>query len=132
MPDIMFVSINNAGLSPMAAVFFNRHKTRANISATSAGIYPIPKIHRVVREVISEVGIDLFNVTPVKKTLEMNQTVDTVVTMAYGVKMGLYMSDIEMVYWVFTGPMDKAVEEIRILQDEVEQRVKEFIVENQY
>ncbi|KAF9093337.1 hypothetical protein BGX23_003409 [Mortierella sp. AD031] len=127
----MFACIHNAGRSQMAAAFFNKHKTRNDIKGISAGTNPASEVHGVVREIMSEVGIDLSNITPVKLTTELAKTVSTIVTMGCG-ETCPYVPGVKIVDWAVTDPKNKSVEEARVIRDEIEQRIKDFIAENKY
>ncbi|KAF9097944.1 hypothetical protein BGX29_007857 [Mortierella sp. GBA35] len=134
MSEIMFVCLLNADLSPVAAAFFNKHKTRPDITATSAGIDPVRRIPSVIREIMFEIGVDLFGIIPRKMPRGLREACHTVVTMEYGNEMGLYMfgSNVKVLYWVFTEPKDFSVEEARVVRDTIERKVKDFIAANDY
>ncbi|KAG0277777.1 hypothetical protein BGZ95_005361 [Linnemannia exigua] len=131
MSDIMFACIHNAGRSQMAAAFFNKHKTNPSIKGISAGTNPATEVHPVVREIMLEVGIDLTNITPVKLTTELAQTVSTIVTMGCG-ETCPFVPGVKIVDWAVTDPKNKPVEEARVIRDEIEQRIKGFVAENKY
>jgi protein-tyrosine-phosphatase len=131
MSDIMFACIHNAGRSQMAAAFFNKHKTNPTIKGISAGTNPATEVHPVVREIMMEVGIDLANITPVKLTTELAHTVSTIVTMGCGETCPI-VPGVKIIDWAITDPKNKPVEEARVIRDEIEQRIKDFIAENNY
>ncbi|KAF8946976.1 hypothetical protein BGZ47_010734 [Haplosporangium gracile] len=131
MSDIMFACVHNAGRSQMAAAFFNRHKTHPSIRGISAGTNPATEVHPVVREIMSEIGIDLTNITPVKLTTELAQTVSTIVTMGCG-ETCPFVPGVKIIDWAIEDPKSKSVEEARVIRDAIEQRIKMFISENNY
>ncbi|KAF9097942.1 hypothetical protein BGX29_007855 [Mortierella sp. GBA35] len=122
----------------MAAAFFNKHKTRSDITAISAGILPAPRVDKVVCEIMSEVGIDLSNITPAQLTLfEKPKTVGMIVTMAcntarYREMMAPYFPKTEIVGWRVRNSRYRSVKEARAVRDEIEQRVKLFILGDGY
>jgi protein-tyrosine-phosphatase len=115
----------------MAAAFFNKHKTQPSIKGISAGTNPGSEVHPVVREIMLEIGIDLSNITPVKLTTELAQTVSTIVTMGCG-ETCPYVPGVKIIDWKIEDPKHKSVEEARVIRDEIEQRIKDFITENNY
>ncbi|KAF9905973.1 hypothetical protein EC991_001132 [Linnemannia zychae] len=127
MSDIMFACIHNAGRSQMAAAFFNKHKTSPSIKGISAGTNPATEVHPVVREIMLEIGIDLTDITPVKLTTELAKTVSTIVTMGCG-ETCPFVPGVKIVDWAVTDPKNKSTEEARAIRDEIEQRIKEFVV----
>ncbi|KAF9109639.1 hypothetical protein BGX27_007387 [Mortierella sp. AM989] len=131
MTDIMFACVHNAGRSQMAAAFFNKHVTKEGIKGISAGTNPASEVHGVVREIMLEVGIDLSNITPVKLTPELAQTVSTIVTMGCG-ETCPYVPGVKIIDWKITDPKNKPIDEAREIRDEIENRIKEFIQENNY
>jgi len=66
--DVLFMCVENAGRSQMAAAFARRESERRglgdHVSIDSAGTHPAEDIHDVVVEAMDEVGIDLSNRTP--------------------------------------------------------------------
>ncbi|KAG0325632.1 hypothetical protein BG000_001731 [Podila horticola] len=131
MSDIMFACVHNAGRSQMAAAFFNKHRTQDSVKGISAGTNPASEVHPVVREIMLEVGIDLSNITPVKLTPELAKTVSTIVTMGCG-EACPHVPGVQIVDWAITDPKNKPVDEARVIRDEIENRIKVFIAENNY
>lgn len=131
MSDIMFACVHNAGRSQMAAAFFNKHRTQDSVKGISAGTNPASEVHPVVQEIMLEVGIDLSNITPVKLTPELAKTVSTIVTMGCG-EACPYVPGVQIVDWAITDPKNKPVDEARVIRDEIENRIKVFIAENNY
>ena len=80
---VLFVCVQNAGRSQMAAALFNRYST-ASLRAESAGTRPARRVHPEVVAAMREVGIDLEGNTPQRMTPELAAGVDRVVTMGCG------------------------------------------------
>ncbi|KAF9332468.1 hypothetical protein BG006_004642 [Podila minutissima] len=131
MSDVMFACVHNAGRSQMAAAFFNKHRTQDTVKGISAGTNPASEVHPVVREIMLEVGIDLSNITPVKLTPELAKTASTIVTMGCG-ETCPYVPGVQIIDWGITDPKNKPVDEARVIRDEIENRIKAFITENNY
>ena len=115
----------------MAAAFFNKHRTQDTVKGISAGTNPASEVHGVVREIMLEVGIDLSNITPVKLTPELAGTVCTIVTMGCG-ETCPFVPGVKILDWSITDPKNKPIDEARVIRDEIENKIKAFISENNY
>jgi protein-tyrosine-phosphatase len=126
-PDhrIAFVCVQNAGRSQMAAAFAERERERRDagdrIGIVTGGTRPADRVHGVVVEAMSELGIDLGDRTPREVTPEELQAVDLVVTM------GCSASDVcpatwngESRDWGLDDPHERPIEEVREIRDEIE------------
>ena len=59
MTTVIFACVHNAGRSQMAAAFFNAKADPTRARAISAGTEPASAVHPVVKEAMSEIGIDV-------------------------------------------------------------------------
>ncbi|KAF9084958.1 hypothetical protein BGX23_010083 [Mortierella sp. AD031] len=142
MSDVVFECLLHRDLAPMAAAFFNRHKTRADVTGTAittTGEDVSPsEIPLIVHEVMSEVGIVGLSgiINPRNHSLESRGVVrlERFVLMEYGDEMGIYdfSNDFKADLWIFVEPKDFSVEETRVVRDEVEQQVKDLIADYGY
>ena len=123
---ILFACVHNAGRSQMAAAFFNALADPAKAHAISAGTEPGDRVHRVVVDVVREVGIDLSAATPAKLTEALAAQADLLVTMGCGEAcpfiLGLRRGD-----WPLADPKGQPVERVREIRDEVRQRVARLV-----
>ena len=112
----------------MAAAFAERERERRDagdrIGIVTGGTRPADRVHGVVVEAMSELGIDLGDRTPREVTPEELQAVDLVVTM------GCSASDVcpatwngESRDWGLDDPHERPIEEVREIRDEIEGRV---------
>jgi arsenate reductase (thioredoxin) len=124
MKYVLFVCTQNAGRSQMAQAFFERHGP-ADVRAESAGDQPGDAVHPVVVEAMREVGIDLSGRRPKKLTLEMQLHADWAITLACGAKCPYVPSIVED--WDASDPAGRPIEEVRLIRDEIELRVKDLI-----
>lgn len=131
MQKILFVCVENAGRSQMAAAFAN-HYGKDNIVASSAGNKPAETVNPAVVEVMKEKGIDISNNKPKLITAQMAITADLIVTMG--------CNDQELcpgpffkpqIDWSLEDPKGKPIEKVRAIRDEIEQKVRELIGEQQ-
>jgi protein-tyrosine-phosphatase len=81
MRTFIFACIHNAGRSQMSAAFFNQFVDPDLARGISAGTHPAERVHPVVVDAMREVGIDLSNAKPQKRTAELAQDAEMLVTM---------------------------------------------------
>jgi arsenate reductase (thioredoxin) len=124
MKYVLFVCTQNSGRSQMAQALFERHAPR-DVRAESAGAEPADKVHPVVVEAMKEIGIDLSTQRPKKLTVEMQLHADWAITLACGAKCPYVPSMVED--WDVSDPADRPIEEVRLIRDEIELRVKELL-----
>ncbi len=114
----------------MSAAFFNRYADPSKAHAISAGTQPADRVHPVVIEAMKEVGLDVSNVKPQKLTPELAQDAYLLVTMGCGDECpfipGLRRDD-----WPLPDPKGQGIEQVRIIRDEIENRVKKLIAGDQ-
>jgi arsenate reductase (thioredoxin) len=126
MRKVIFACVHNAGRSQMSAAFFNRYADPAKAHAISAGTQPADRVHPEVMAAMREIGIDLSVATPQKLTDELAQDAYLLVTMGCGDECpfipGLRRDD-----WPLPDPKGQGIEQVRMIRDEIEKRVKTFI-----
>ncbi|MCK9247872.1 MAG: arsenate reductase ArsC [Solirubrobacteraceae bacterium] len=127
MRHVLFVCNHNAGRSQMAHAFFDRFAPD-DVRAESAGTQPAKAVWPVVVEVMSEVGIDLSQATPTKLTTEMQLHADWAVTMGCGDACPFVPAVVQE--WDIVDPSMLPIEWVREIRDEVEQHVKDLLVEH--
>lgn len=127
MKRVLFVCVENAGRSQMAEAFANFYG-KNKIVAQSAGVKIADRVNPVVVEVMKEKGFDISNNTPKLLTASMAQQADFVFTMGCGV------SDVcpvvlfkQAVDWNLDDPKGQPIEKVRIIRDQIEQKVKQVI-----
>ena len=125
---IIFACVHNAGRSQMSAAFFNRDADPSKAHAISAGTQPAERVHPEVIQAMRELGIDLDKAVPQKLTAELARDADLLITMGCGDECpfvpGLKRDD-----WPFPDPKGQGLEQTRIIRDDIERRVKEFVRE---
>ena len=124
MKYVLFVCTQNAGRSQMAQALFEKHGP-ADVRAESAGAEPVERVHPVVVEAMRELGIDLSGRRPKKLTLEMQLHADWAITLACGASCPYVPSVVED--WDVSDPADRPIEEVRLIRDEIELRVKDLL-----
>ncbi|HEV3378209.1 MAG TPA: arsenate reductase ArsC [Thermoleophilaceae bacterium] len=124
MKYVLFVCTQNAGRSQMAQALFDRHAPD-DVRAESAGAEPADRVHPVVVEAMREIGMDLSGQRPKKLTLEMQLHADRAITLACGARCPYVPSVVED--WDVSDPADRPIEEVRLIRDEIELRVKDLL-----
>ena len=131
MKKVLFVCVENAGRSQMAEAFANKYG-KDKFIASSAGNKPADKVNPIVVEAMKEVDIDISNNKPKLLTAKMALDVDLIVTMGcndQGVCPGPFFKP--TIEWKLEDPKGKPIEKVREIRDEIEQKVKRLIEENE-
>jgi len=126
MKTVLFACIHNAGRSQMAAAFFNKLADPTRAHAVSAGTAPVSRVHPEVVSAMNEVGIDLSGAPTTKLTPELAETVDTLITMGCGDECP-YVPGAIHDDWPLDDPKGKPLDAVRMIRDEIRQRVDALI-----
>ena len=124
-PEVLFVCVENAGRSQMAAALLARRSDGA-VLVRSAGSAPAGEVNPVVVEAMAELGIDLRAEVPKPLDDEAVRAADVVVTMGCGdacpVFPGTRYED-----WDLEDPSGKDLATVRRIRDEIDTRVGELL-----
>ena len=123
MRYVLFVCTDNAGRSQIAQAFFEKYAP-SDLRAESAGQAPAEAIWPNVVEAIREVGIDISDRTPKKIDLEMQLHADKAITLNCQGSCPYVIGGIED--WDVDDPAGLPLEEVRVIRDDIEQRVREL------
>ena len=110
----------------MAAAFFNQMAEPTRAVATSAGTNPGEHVHRVVVDVMREVGLEVGGNRPQRLTSDLAQTASLLITMGCGDECP-FVPGLERDDWPLDDPKGRPLEEVRRIRDEVRRRVRELI-----
>ena len=127
MKQVLFVCVHNAGRSQMAAGFME-HLADGRIEVLSAGSAPKESINTIAVQAMAEKGIDIANRKPKILGTEAVQASDVVITMGCGDACPFFPGK-RYEDWVLDDPAGKSIEEVRLIRDEIENRVKSLISE---
>jgi len=125
VPEVLFVCVHNAGRSQMAAALLER-LGGDRVRVRSAGTTPAEEIHEGVVHAMREVGIDLAGRRPAKLEDRRVREADVVVTMGCGDECPFYPGK-RYEDWELEDPAGKPVEEVRIIRDDIERRVRRLL-----
>ena len=122
---VLFACTHNAGRSPMAQAFFQRHGP-GDVRAESAGQHPRREgVWPNVVEAMQEIGIDLSDRRPARLTPEMQLHADWAVTLACGATCPFVPGVVED--WDIPDPAGLTLTETRTVRDALEQRVIDLV-----
>jgi len=111
----------------MAAGFL-QHLGQGRVDVLSAGSAPKDSINPVAIEAMAEIGIDIANNLPKILTPEAVQASDVVVTMGCGDACPYYPGK-RYEDWVLEDPAGQGIEPVRVIRDEIKDRVQELLSE---
>jgi protein-tyrosine-phosphatase len=126
-PTVLFVCVHNAGRSQMAAGFMNAIGA-GRVEVLSAGSAPKDSINPIAVQAMQEVGIDISNNVPKVLTPEAVQESDAVITMGCGDACPYYPGK-RYEDWVLDDPAGQCIESVRVIRDDIKQRVEQLLSE---
>jgi arsenate reductase (thioredoxin) len=127
MPEVLFVCVQNAGRSQMAAGLMN-YRAQGKVHVRSAGSDPAEEINPAVVEAMAELGIDLHDEFPKSLTDEVVRAADAVVTMGCGDACPIYPGKRHL-DWELADPAGQDIETVRVIRDEIDARVQTLLAE---
>ena len=126
-PEVLFVCTHNAGRSQMAAGLV-KLRSDSRIHVRSAGSTPEDELNPAVVEAMEELGADMSEEFPKPLTDEVVKAADVVITMGCGdacpVFPGKRYED-----WDLEDPEGKELETVRVIRDQIDERVQRLVVE---
>jgi protein-tyrosine-phosphatase len=127
VPEILFVCVQNAGRSQMAAGLLD-HYADGRVHVRSAGSEPADQIHPHVVEAMAEVDVDISKEFPKPLTDEAVRAADAVITMGCGDACPIYPGK-RYEDWEVDDPAGADLEGVRRIRDEISQRVRRLLDE---
>jgi arsenate reductase len=122
VPEVLFVCVQNAGRSQMAAALLNV-ETKGRIHVRSAGSLPAAELDPAVVTVMSEMGLDLTRNYPKPLTDDVVRASDVVITMGCGDSCPIYPGK-RYEDWELPDPADQPLDTVREIRDQIHDRVK--------
>ena len=127
VPEVLFVCVQNAGRSQMAAAMLDHH-AEGRVHVRSAGSAPADEINRDVVAAMSELGIDVSKEFPKPMTDEVVQAADAVITMGCGDACPIYPGK-RYEDWEVDDPAEADLEGVRRIRDDIGDRVRALLAE---
>jgi len=127
MKKILFVCVENAGRSQIAEGFFRKYAPDGFV-AVSAGTKPVNNLNPIVVEVMKEIGIDISQQKSKLISNEMIDESESVVNMGCMDKESCPALFVENIAdWEIEDPKGKSIEQVQIIRDMIEKKVKELV-----
>src|ERR687893_1884627 len=128
VPEVLFVCVQNAGRSQMAAGLLDHH-AEGRVHVRSAGSAPADEVNPAVVVAMSEHGIDVSKEFPKPMTDEVVQAADAVITMGCGDACPIYPGK-RYEDWEVADPAEAtSYEEVRAIRDDIDARVRRLLSE---
>ncbi|MDV8148076.1 arsenate reductase ArsC [Arthrobacter sp. B10-11] len=121
-PEVLFVCVQNAGRSQMAAALLTV-EAKGRIKVRSAGSLPAEELDPAVVTVMAEMGLDLTREYPKPLTDDVVRASDVVITMGCGDSCPIYPGK-RYEDWDLTEPAGQPVEKVREIRDHIHDKVK--------
>jgi arsenate reductase (thioredoxin) len=126
-PEVLFVCVQNAGRSQMAAGLMN-HRAQGKVHVRSAGSDPAEQINPAVVESLAELGIDMNEAFPKPLTDEVVRAADAVISMGCGDACPIYPGK-RYLDWELEDPAGKDRETVRAIRDDIDRRIQALLAE---
>jgi arsenate reductase len=124
---VLFVCVHNAGRSQMAAGLL-RELGGQRVEVLSAGTAPKDQINPVAVEAMRELGIDISAQQPKVLTDSAVIASDYVITMGCGDACPFFPGKTYL-DWVLPDPAGKPIEEVRLIRDQIREKVESLLAE---
>lgn len=125
VPEVLFVCVQNAGRSQMAAALLNV-EAKGRIRVRSAGSMPASELDSTAIAAMAEMGLDLTKEYPKPLTDDVVRASDVVITMGCGDSCPIYPGK-RYEDWELTDPAKQSLETVRGIRDEIHGRVKTLV-----
>jgi arsenate reductase (thioredoxin) len=125
VPEVLFVCVQNAGRSQMAAALLD-HYAEGRVHVRSAGSDPADRINPNVVAAMSELGIDIAREFPKPMTDEVVEAADAVITMGCGDACPIYPGK-RYEDWEVDDPAEADIDGVRRIRDDIGERVQRLL-----
>ncbi len=126
-PSVLFLCVHNAGRSQMAAGWM-RHIAGEDVDVFSGGSEPAELVNKAAVAAMAEKGIDIAAEIPQPWSDEIVRAADVVVTMGCGDACPVFPGK-RYVDWELDDPSGRTIEEVRLIRDDIEHRVRSLLTE---
>jgi protein-tyrosine-phosphatase len=126
-PSVLFLCVHNAGRSQMAAGWM-RQLAGDRIDVFSGGSEPAAELNMAAIEAMAEKGIDISRELPQPWADEIVRAADVIVSMGCGDACPVYPGK-RYLDWELDDPAGRPIDEVRVIRDDLEQRVRGLLAE---
>jgi arsenate reductase (thioredoxin) len=127
VPEVLFVCVQNAGRSQMAAGLLDK-LGGGRVQVRSAGSDPADRVNPNVVEAMAEIGVDISKEFPKPLTDEAVKTADVVITMGCGDACPIYPGK-RYEDWEIADPAGQDLATVRAIRDEIAGRIERLLDE---
>ncbi|WP_158069073.1 low molecular weight phosphatase family protein [Tessaracoccus sp. ZS01] len=124
-PELLFVCVQNAGRSQMAAAMA-KHFSDGRVNVRSGGSRPAGKLNPDAEAVLAERGMDATYLFSKPLTNDAVEASDVVITMGCGDECPFYPGK-RYEDWAVEDPNGRPIEDVRRIADDLETRVKALL-----
>ncbi|GAA4892606.1 hypothetical protein GCM10025789_07100 [Tessaracoccus lubricantis] len=124
-PELLFVCVQNAGRSQMAAAMA-KHFSNGRVNVRSGGSRPAGQINAHAEAVLAERGMDANYLFSKPLTNDAVEASDVVITMGCGDECPFYPGK-RYEDWQVEDPKDRSMDDVRRIADDLEARVKALL-----
>ncbi len=127
LPSVLFVCVQNAGRSQLAAGIL-RHLAGDAVTVRTAGSAPGADVRATITTALDEIGVSVGGEFPKPLTDDAVRAADVVVTMGCGDACPVYPGK-RYLDWDLEDPVGKPLPAVRGIRDDIERRVRELLDE---
>jgi len=125
VPEVLFVCVQNAGRSQMAAGIL-RHLAGDRVHVRTAGSEPASAVRSVIVTALDEIGVPIGGEYPKPLTDDVVRAADVVITMGCGDACPVYPGR-RYLDWDLEDPVGLPLPRVREIRDDIEARVRELL-----
>jgi arsenate reductase len=125
VPEVLFVCVQNAGRSQMAAGIL-RHLAGDSVNVRSAGSAPASAVRSIIVTALDEIGVPIGGEYPKPLTDDVVRAADVVITMGCGDACPVYPGR-RYLDWDLEDPVGLSLARVREIRDDIESRVRELL-----
>ena len=127
-PEVLFVCVQNAGRSQMAAGLLTLRSGGA-VGVRSAGSDPAENVNPLAARAMAELGLDLAEAFPKPLTDEVVRAADVVITMGCGDACPIYPGK-RYEDWQVDDPAEAgSLDEVRRIRDDIDGRIRQLLAD---
>lgn len=126
-PEVLFVCVQNAGRSQMAAAIL-RHLAGTRVHVRTAGSEPAGEVSPAILSALDEIGVPVGGEFPKPLTDEVVRAADVVITMGCGDACPVYPGK-RYLDWELDDPVGQPTARVRDIRDDIDRRVRGLLAE---
>lgn len=126
-PEVLFVCVQNAGRSQLAAAIL-RHLAGDRVRVRTAGSEPASAVKPTIVQALDEIGVPIGGEFPKPLTDEVVRASDVVITMGCGDACPIYPGR-RYLDWELDDPAGLPLARVREIRDDIDARVRELLGE---